>query len=227
MPTTQPSRLIKQLHRTVLLPVGRRAGLVAGRHDKNHCDGHRSHFGPGRRSHRGSDPSHVPEEAEARDLCAPDRSLSLCRDSGVHHNLVGGTGTGKAGGTRAQKGQPEQRKGTDKIQALLKERRDVLKKAIANMEEGFRSGQEFSLSRMQNVQSMLTKAELELCKTDKERIKVLEDAVAFASKLEKITTAGVEAGITMQVDLSLARADRLEAEIVLEREKARIASRPR
>ena len=126
-----------------------------------------------------------------------------------------------------QKGQPEQRKGTDKIQALLKERRDVLKKAIANMEEGFRSGQEFSLSRMQNVQSMLTKAELELCKTDKERIKVLEDAVAFASKLEKITTAGVEAGITMQVDLSLARADRLEAEIVLEREKARIASRPR
>ena len=137
--------------------------------------------------------------------------------------------TGQQVAPLPQRGRPEEQKGTDKVQALLIERRDALKEAVAVWEERMQSGQEFFTETHQHAQLMLFKAELDLCKSDKERIKVFEEAVAFASRIEKVTRIRVQSAVNgyHMAHLHLARANRLEAEIALEREKAKIASPPR
>jgi RNA polymerase sigma factor (sigma-70 family) len=153
--------------------------------------------------------------------------VCLCTGTAVFtYTSRGEQKTGQQVAPAPRAGQPEERKGPDKFQVLLQKRRDALKEAIKDIMLRVESGQELLQPQMRHAQSMLTKVELALCKSDKERIKVLEDAVALAAKVERINKDRAEAGIKgyIPADLALAQADRLEAEYELEGEKARIAS---
>jgi hypothetical protein len=135
---------------------------------------------------------------------------------------AGWTGQGEKAASPRQKGEPEKQKGEDKIQDLLKERRNALKEAIKALEGQIKSGQRFALDETWiQAQRQLTDTELELCHTDRERIPILERAVATAVEWEKLIKTRLEAGMAniSRVDFQLARADRLAVEIALERAK--------
>jgi outer membrane protein TolC len=70
----------------------------------------------------------------------------------------------------------------------------------------------------------LFKAELELCESDKERVAVHEKIVQLEKESEKVVEKRVEAGRVPTYELLAARVNRLEAEIALERAKAKLAT---
>lgn len=70
-------------------------------------------------------------------------------------------------------------------------------------------------------------AALELCESDKDRVKVLEDFLPAAREIERLALQGFKAGQARQTDLLQAKAERLRIEIALERAKAgKTASKP-
>ena len=74
---------------------------------------------------------------------------------------------------------------------------------------------------MLQANQRVLKAELELAKTDKERFAIHEKQVEVAKQIEELAEQHFKAGVARQVDVLNARADRLEAEIALERAKAK------
>jgi hypothetical protein len=110
----------------------------------------------------------------------------------------------------------------DKVRTLLKERLAVLKEMAAQVHERFKAGASSSAEVMRANQEVY-KAELELCETPKERVAVLEKNLDATKVLEDHVAQLVKAGAVPTAELLRAKANRLEAEIALEREKAKVA----
>jgi RNA polymerase sigma factor (sigma-70 family) len=128
----------------------------------------------------------------------------------------------KAGGE-----QPKAKAGENaKIQALLKERLATLQDVARQLEMVFKEGR-IGFEDVVRAKLEVNKAELDLCATDQERIKVLEDRVAFAKDIENVVEAIVQAGKIQSFESLKARAYRLEAEIALERAKVKAAAAPK
>jgi outer membrane protein TolC len=107
-----------------------------------------------------------------------------------------------------------------RLKELLKERVETLRTVVELSTAQYQQG---ILDYGKVYQSMhaLVKAELDVCESDKERITVLEKLVAVAKKHEKVAEARFKAGGGGQRDVLMAKADRLEAEIALERMKVK------
>jgi len=70
-------------------------------------------------------------------------------------------------------------------------------------------------------------AEFELCISDKERIEVLTKLVTLAKEIEAVADERVKTMRGLHMDLLKAKADRLKAEIALERAKGQAAGQPK
>lgn len=113
-----------------------------------------------------------------------------------------------------------------KIKELLKERLDVRKGLVEGTKAAYLLGKT-TYAELAQANSRLTTAELELCTTDKERVAVLEQAVAIAKDYEKVAEQQYKAAQATHASVLNAKVNRLEAEIALERTKAKLSARPR
>jgi hypothetical protein len=110
-----------------------------------------------------------------------------------------------------------------KLKELQKERLAILREMVKQAAEAFRSGRA-SYDDVGDASRMVLQAELEQCDTDQERIAVLEKLVAEAKALEERATQIAKTGQGTFRTVLKARADRLQAEITLERVKTRAAN---
>jgi hypothetical protein len=123
----------------------------------------------------------------------------------------------------SQDGEPKEQPAKEtKVQSLLKERLAVLRELAEELKEQSKKGTVSPLPAMRANQQVF-KAELELCETAKERVAVLEKGVETAKELEKLVASHVESGALPKGNLQSARVERLDAEIALEREKAKLS----
>jgi len=113
-----------------------------------------------------------------------------------------------------------------KVDDLLKERLAILKELVTLTRSAYMAGTgTFADLRKANVS--LLRAELELCESEKERIAVHEKAVASARDAERVAAQLHKSGSGTQAALLAARAERLDAEIALERARAKTAAHPK
>jgi RNA polymerase sigma factor (sigma-70 family) len=108
-----------------------------------------------------------------------------------------------------------------RLKALLQKRYDTLKKAADWMEQLFQKGAA-SLEEVRRAKIRLYQAEVDLCETARKRIAVLEKIVDVHKALEDVITQQVAKGIASPTVALEATVSRLEAEIALEREKAKL-----
>jgi hypothetical protein len=112
-----------------------------------------------------------------------------------------------------------------KLDELRKERLTILREIAKQVAQSYKSGTGSS-DEMQDAMRRVFEAELDLCTTDKERVAVLEKAVAEAKKWEDVATKIVEAGQAPARTGLKARANRLQAEIALERLRSKGTPQP-
>jgi RNA polymerase sigma factor (sigma-70 family) len=125
-------------------------------------------------------------------------------------------------------GEQTEAQGPEKKQKeLLKERLDVLKDLVKVTETEYRGAGKTTYAELARANALLTAAELELCTTDKERVVVLEAAVAMARDHEKVLEQVYKAGQATQAAVLSAKANRLETEIALERAKGKLSAKPK
>ncbi|MBI2806274.1 MAG: hypothetical protein HYX68_14945 [Planctomycetes bacterium] len=113
-----------------------------------------------------------------------------------------------------------------KIKELLKERLEVLKDVVKATKAAYLGGK-VSFVELAQANARLNAAELELCTTDKERLAVLEAAVAIAKEYETAAVRQFKAGQATHASALYATANRLEAEIALERAKVKMNAKPK
>lgn len=111
----------------------------------------------------------------------------------------------------------------DKVKALLRERLATLQTVADLTEKAYATGN-IPFTKVIESRLAVRKAELELCETDADRIKVLEKSVAESRQLEEVVQTLVKSGQAPQREALTAKVQRLEAEIALER--ARPAKKP-
>ncbi len=112
-----------------------------------------------------------------------------------------------------------------KLEDLLKERVATVREISRLVKARFKSG-EATADQMREANRMLLEAELDLCSSDKDRIKVWETAVVEAKELERIADSFAKTGQGHVSAALAAKADRLQAEIALERARAKVAALP-
>jgi tetratricopeptide (TPR) repeat protein/thiol-disulfide isomerase/thioredoxin len=120
----------------------------------------------------------------------------------------------------------EPRKRTDansRVRALQEERLATLKEIAAEREKAFRHGRAPSDDVLQ-ARLLVLRAELELCDSDRERVAIHEKIVALAKETEETRASQYKARRLSHSDLLTAKANRLEAEVALERAKAKAAA---
>jgi outer membrane protein TolC len=117
---------------------------------------------------------------------------------------------------------PAQEKDDAKVKALLKERLATLRTLVEQTTKEYTEGRA-SFDRVHQATTALLHAELELGDSDKARIAVLEKLVAQAKKNEEVAATRYKSGVAPASDALLAAAGRLEAEIALERARAKVA----
>lgn len=105
-----------------------------------------------------------------------------------------------------------------KITVLLTERREVLKKRQRGLEQLHRMG-DVRVDDVLRASHELLDAELTLTANREKRIALRQQQVSVMKKLEKAHSDNVDVGISNPVDLLTTRAERLQAEVELEREK--------
>jgi RNA polymerase sigma factor (sigma-70 family) len=108
-----------------------------------------------------------------------------------------------------------------RVRSLLKERLATLKELVKVAEADYRNGNA-TFEQVAHAQRSLFEAELELSESAKERLAIHERMVTLAKKTEKIADALFRARQAKQSDVLRAKANRLEAEIALERAKAHV-----
>jgi hypothetical protein len=113
-----------------------------------------------------------------------------------------------------------------KLEKLLEERLDTVREMVRLVSELFKNGQG-TVEQMREANRMLFDAELEACASDKERLTLLENVVTEARKLEELAQAQSKAGQLPANRWLAVKADRLQAEITLERARAKPAAQPR
>ncbi|HEV3143994.1 MAG TPA: hypothetical protein VGZ47_08935 [Gemmataceae bacterium] len=113
-----------------------------------------------------------------------------------------------------------------KIKDLQKERLAALRDMARLVGERFKNGSG-TLEELREANRLVFRAELDLCGSDKERVEVLEKQLAEAKNLERSADQLVKLGGQLRTSSALlAKADRLQAEIDLERAKAKLAAAP-
>ena len=115
--------------------------------------------------------------------------------------------------------QTEQNATSDKkLNSVLTERRDTLRQ-IVNIVESRRSQGDETIDNVIKARNELLDAELDIAKTRAERVRIREEQVKNFRNLENVLTRRHESGgeIT-NVEVLVAKAVRLEAEIALLRE---------
>jgi hypothetical protein len=109
---------------------------------------------------------------------------------------------------------------TAREKALMQERLEARKGEVDMQEQMMATGMTDSSKSLRDAQLEALAAELELCTTRSERIEVLKRNLAVQQKYEKLATARYQAAAGTMGDVLAAKADRLKAEIDLERAKA-------
>ena len=104
----------------------------------------------------------------------------------------------------------------ERLRALLTERYEIRKKAVASLQKFVDSGRAdiFDLS---DAMTALYHAEADLCTTDAARIKVHEKLVETLKTHEGLAVRRADAGRMQEWDVERARAATLDAQIDLER----------
>ncbi|MBI2805529.1 MAG: hypothetical protein HYX68_11180 [Planctomycetes bacterium] len=128
-----------------------------------------------------------------------------------------------AGGRRASSGLPQGNAAQPEdspVKKLLKERLTILREIAVSAEKDFRGGAEQYKGVLEAKRAALM-GELDLSDTDKERIAILEKIVALAKMQEEHAVKLVKGGQIPKRDALKATVSRLEAEIALERAKAK------
>ncbi|HLN28182.1 MAG TPA: sigma-70 family RNA polymerase sigma factor [Gemmataceae bacterium] len=113
-----------------------------------------------------------------------------------------------------------------KVRRLQKERLAALK-GIAAERKGLHEQGRLSVYELLQANSAVLKTELELCESDAARILVHEKLVANAKENEEMVARMFKDGRVVHSELLTAQANRLEAEIDLERTKAKAAPKPK
>src|SRR5262245_9083491 len=108
---------------------------------------------------------------------------------------------------------PISKEAAQKIKKLQVQRRDLLKKGIDLQFRAIKSGGALRLDVLTRLSKELLQAELDLAATPKERVAAHAARLEIATKIEKDVKAAYDAGGATTLDLTLAQADRLEAEI--------------
>jgi hypothetical protein len=155
----------------------------------------------------GPAPQDRPEDAPEKvtpDNKAPDKSQGVAADD-----------KGKETESEAKKSAPNQ-----KVQALLKERLAILKDMQHRTAKRHQAGQA-SKGELLEINLRVLKAELDLCPTDRERIAVHEKIVAVLKAIEHQVGELARHSAAAAGTLLEARLNRLEAEIDLERARAK------
>ena len=116
---------------------------------------------------------------------------------------------------------PQPKEESDKIKALLKERRDVLRNAVEARTQEFEAGRG-TLGVLLHVSRELLNAELELATTPEKRFDAYAGHFNALRKIETITKEGYDAGRVKVADYFEIRAARLEAEIQMRRAEAEL-----
>jgi RNA polymerase sigma factor (sigma-70 family) len=107
-----------------------------------------------------------------------------------------------------------------KVKDLLRERLATLQQIADFTTKEFDAGKG-SFVRVYQVQMALHNAELELCETDNQRLEILKRIVAEAHRYEEMMLPQFRGGLKSPTEYLQARVARLEAEIALERAKAK------
>lgn len=110
---------------------------------------------------------------------------------------------------------------SDKITALLKERLVTLRQILDVTEKAHAAGTG-TFDKVVEARLAVFAAELDLCRTDAERVRVLEKVVAETKRLE----ADAEKAKAPPGTLLAAKVRRLDAEIALERVRAKQSRSP-
>lgn len=105
---------------------------------------------------------------------------------------------------------------SEEVKKLLKQRVEVLKKALKARQEEFKAGRT-TLDAIIEVMRLLHKAELEVASNQAERITAHLDYFKVAKEVDNLETANYNAGRATVADSLLATAERLKAEIGLRR----------
>jgi RNA polymerase sigma factor (sigma-70 family) len=127
-----------------------------------------------------------------------------------------------AGQDKERKEEPleERPSNSSKLQALLKERLEAVRK-IADRVQQLNKVNAASLEEVRQANRRVYQAELDLCETAKDRVAVLEKiAKVYREEEEYLSQLGKQGAASQGVVLE-ATVSRLEAEIALEREKAK------
>ena len=111
------------------------------------------------------------------------------------------------------------------VQKLLRDRLATLRQFATAVEQDYRAGKA-SIAEVNDAQTRLLKAELELCESDEDRLPVYERAANLATDYKKIAEQLFRAGEAPHAAVLAAKAGRLDAEIALERARAQVAARP-
>jgi hypothetical protein len=128
---------------------------------------------------------------------------------------------------RAQEGmEPAGKDSTDgsasRIKELEKERIAVLKKLTEQLSSLYQKGR-VDYGELLETTRLLAEAELEAAETDKERLEVYQKLIAALKEHEEWVTRDFRAGRVPGAGLLKAKAERLEAEIRLEKLKMKLA----
>jgi len=107
----------------------------------------------------------------------------------------------------------------DTIKKLLQKRLEIVIEIHTLLVEGYKVG-EVEFRQVAEARMLMLSAQLDLCETKKERVKVHHETVEAAKELLRIVTDLAKAEEVGQVDVLKAKAQLLEAQIALERLKA-------
>ena len=109
---------------------------------------------------------------------------------------------------------------TAQEKTLMQQRLEALKEAVELQEQMMQMGIAPDSKALRDAQVEALAAELELCSTRSERIGVLKRNLEALQKYEKLALARFKTGSSPANETLRAKADRLKAEIALERAKA-------
>ncbi|MBI3864954.1 MAG: TolC family protein [Planctomycetia bacterium] len=113
-----------------------------------------------------------------------------------------------------------------KLKELLNERLATVREMASQATKEYQAGQA-PFSRVHQATMAVLNAELEMCESDKERMAVLEKTVGLTKENEKNTEQRYKSGEAGVSDVLLAKTDRLEAEIGLERARLEMTAKPK
>jgi len=119
---------------------------------------------------------------------------------------------------QAAEGQNQLRAGSnEKIRELLKERYNVLKAIVEDMNRLLDYGQHPGITELRDATVAMFNAEADLCTTGSGRIKVYEKLVLILQQQDQSLAEAVNSGRITQMEFLKARASTLQAQIQLEK----------